>query len=88
MKATDLFSKFTLMVNFEGGLRGMSLYMWQKRGVFKNTLSRNYGKENSVPEKPVVSPRNLTDLEKEEIDMRLEYISSDFRDGIICPNLD
>lgn len=88
MRATALFSKFTLMVNFEGGLRGMSLYMWQKRGVFKNTLSRNYGKEYSVPEKPIVSPRNLTDLEKEEIDMRLEYISSDFRDGIICPDLD
>jgi len=88
MKATELFSKFTLMLNFEGSLRGMSLYMLQKRGVFKNTLSRNYGKENSVPEKPVVSPRNLSDYEKEECDMRLEYLASDFRDGILCPNLD
>ncbi|MBP5622825.1 MAG: dihydrodipicolinate synthase family protein [Thermoguttaceae bacterium] len=75
--AADAYSKLLLMLNMRqsiGGneLRGYSLYIWQKRGVFKNRLSREYGPGNSIPEKPIVSEFKLSEMQIAELDMRFE----------------
>ena len=62
-------------------LRGFSLYIWQKRGVFKNRLSRGYGPNNSVPEKPVVSEFKLNDEQIAELDLRFEAMKPYLKEG-------
>ena len=58
----DVFTKFNQMVKLKpGSLRGINLYIWQKRGVFKNLVSRNYGPNNSMPESPKISKFKLSD---------------------------
>jgi hypothetical protein len=49
----DAYSKLLLMLNLRetipgNQLRGFHLYVWKKRGVFKNMLSREYGPKNSI----------------------------------------
>lgn len=75
----DAFSKFLLMANLSetipgGTLRGFQLYLWQKRGVFRTRVSRQYGPGNSVPAKPIVSELALTAEDMAEIDSRFEAL--------------
>ncbi|MDO4569182.1 MAG: dihydrodipicolinate synthase family protein [Planctomycetia bacterium] len=82
--AADLFSKLLLMLNLKetiycNQLRGFHLYVWQKRGVFRNRLSRDYGPQSSVPEKPILSDMRLSREQIEEIDARLEVLKPYFK---------
>ena len=52
-------------------LRGYHLYVWKKRGVFKNVLSREYGPKGVIPEKPIVKEQVLTHEDIDEIESRL-----------------
>lgn len=61
----DAFSKFLLMADLcrcipGGDFRSVQLYLWQKRGVFKSMVSRRYGRNNAVPEKPLLTELKLT----------------------------
>ena len=58
----DAYSKFLLMLNLAddlpgGTFRGVQLYLWKKRGVFKTMVSRHYGPHNTIP-----SPSNYSEL--------------------------
>ena len=71
----DAYGKFLLMTNLSvthpgDSLRGIQLYLWKKRGVFRNMVSRHYGPGNTVPESPVFSELELSDEEIAEIDDR------------------
>ncbi len=84
--AADIYSKILLMLNLKetipcNQLRGFHLYVWMKRGVFKNTLSRNYGPKNTIPEKPSLSEMKLSQESKDEIDMRFEAIKPYLKQG-------
>ncbi|WP_207396767.1 dihydrodipicolinate synthase family protein [Bremerella alba] len=58
----DIFNKFIQMVKVKpGSLRGANLYIWKKRGVFKNLVSRNYGPGKSTPTTPKISELKLSD---------------------------
>lgn len=70
-----LYAKLLLLFNLGqhlpgGDLRGFQLYLWQKRGVFKNRISRSYGPNGSIPPKPIFSNLDLSDEQKSEIDFR------------------
>ena len=85
--AADAFGKLLLMLNLKESipcnqLRGYHLYVWQKRGVFKNALSREYGEKNSIPDSPIVKEMKLTDEEKEEIDVRFSALKPYLRGGV------
>lgn len=84
--AADVFSKLLLMLNLKetiGGnqLRSFHLYVWQMRGVFKNRLSREYGPNNSVPEKPILREAKLTQEQIDEIETRFEAIKPHLKPG-------
>lgn len=73
----DAYSKFLLMTNLSvthpgNSLRGLQLYLWMKRGVFRNMISRHYGKGRSIPEKPIFSAHKLSEEEIAEIEFRFE----------------
>lgn len=75
----DIYSKLLLLFNLGqhlpgGDLRGFQLYLWQKRGVFKNRISRQYGPNRSIPDKPVFTELKLTVDEIAEIDFRFEAL--------------
>lgn len=75
----DAYSKLLLMLNLRetipgNQLRGFHLYVWKKRGVFKNMLSREYGPKNSVPPKPIVSEQRLAPEDIEEIESRFAML--------------
>lgn len=74
----DAYSKFLLMTNLHrthpGDLRGYQLYVWKKRGVFKNMISRHYGPSNTIPKSPVFSEQKLSKEEITEIDFRFESL--------------
>lgn len=58
----DAFDKFNQMVKIKpASLRGINLYIWQKRGVFKNLVSRDYGPKKSIPSSPIISEFKLSD---------------------------
>jgi 4-hydroxy-tetrahydrodipicolinate synthase len=76
----DIYAKLLLLFNLGqhlpgGDLRGFQLYLWKKRGVFKNLISRQYGPNRSIPEKPIFSELKLTADEIAEIDFRFEALS-------------
>jgi hypothetical protein len=82
----DAYSKLMLMVNLSetvsgGSLRGFQLYVWKKRGVFKNMISRNYGPNNSVPSSPKFSELTLTREDIAEIDSRFEALKPYLKQG-------
>ncbi|MDD3585898.1 MAG: dihydrodipicolinate synthase family protein [Thermoguttaceae bacterium] len=84
--ANDAFAKLLLMLNLKdtipgNQLRGYHLYVWQKRGIFKNTLSRQHGPKDSIPKKPVLSDMKLTPDMIEEIDMRFESLAPYLKKG-------
>ena len=64
----DTYARLTLMWNLQtthpGNLRGYSLHLLKMRGVFRNSISREYASGGSIPAKPIV--RNLS-LSKEEV---------------------
>jgi len=75
----DAYSKFLLMTNLStthpgGSLRGIQLYLWKKRGVFQNMVSRYYGPDRSFPASPIYSELKLSDEEIAEIEYRFEAL--------------
>jgi dihydrodipicolinate synthase/N-acetylneuraminate lyase len=71
----DAFGKLLLMLNIRetipgGDLRGPHLYVLKKRGVFTNMVSRSYGPNKSIPEKPIVSELELSQADIDEIERR------------------
>lgn len=86
LASADLYGKLLLMLNLRetipcNQLRGYHLYVWMLRGVFKNTLSRNYGPLGAFPEKPIISEMKLSEEQKDEIAMRLEAIKPWLKEG-------
>ncbi|MBN2309634.1 MAG: dihydrodipicolinate synthase family protein [Candidatus Hydrogenedentes bacterium] len=75
----DAYSKFVLMTNLSvthpgDSLRGIQLYLWKKRGVFQNMVSRHYGPGRTVPASPIFSEIKLSDEEIAEIEYRFEAL--------------
>lgn len=75
----DIHAKLMLLFNLGqhlpgGDLRGFQLHLWKKRGVFKNMISRQYGPNRSIPDKPIFSELALTTDEIAEIDFRFEAL--------------
>ncbi|MDD4871273.1 MAG: dihydrodipicolinate synthase family protein [Kiritimatiellae bacterium] len=82
----DAFAKLLLMLNLRetipgNQLRGYHLYVWKKRGVFKNMLSRNYGPKNSIPASPIVSEQILTREDIDEIESRFTALKPYLKRG-------
>ncbi len=82
----DAYSKFLLMANVAktvpgGDLRGFQLYLWKKRGVFKNMISRHYGPNRSVPDSPRFSELQLSKEDIAEIDYRFEALKPYHKPG-------
>lgn len=82
----ETFGKFLLMINLAqcipgNGLRGFQLYLWKKRGVFKNMISRHYGPGNKIPASPIFSELNLTKEDVAEIDYRFEGLKPYLKPG-------
>ncbi len=82
----DAFSKLLLMLNLRENiagnqLRGYHLYVWKKRGVFKNMLSRDYGPNNSIPAKPILSEQKLTQEDIDEIESRFAALKPYLKPG-------
>jgi hypothetical protein len=75
----DIHAKLMLLFNLGqhlpgGDLRGFQLHLWKKRGVFKNMVSRQYGANRSIPDKPIFSEMQLNAEEIAEIDFRFEAL--------------
>jgi dihydrodipicolinate synthase/N-acetylneuraminate lyase len=75
----DIYAKLLLVFNLGqhlpgGDLRGFQLYLWMKRGVFKNMISRQYGPNKSIPEKLILSELKLGTDEIAEIEYRFEAL--------------
>jgi dihydrodipicolinate synthase/N-acetylneuraminate lyase len=71
----DVFAKFIQMVKVKpGSLRGANLYIWKKRGVFKNLVSRDYGPGRSMPASPIVSELKLSNEQTEAAEQRFEAL--------------
>ncbi|MBV6498657.1 MAG: hypothetical protein CJBNEKGG_00885 [Prosthecobacter sp.] len=75
----DIHAKLMLLFNLGqhlpgGDLRGFQLHLWKRRGVFRNMISRQYGPNRSIPDKPIFSELKLTDDEVAEIDFRFEAL--------------
>jgi len=81
LKLTEAFAMYRLLIdqrNMPGGLRGYSLYLLQKEGIFRNLVSRQY-KDAKVTEggsfgsarKWKLETVKLTDRQKAELDLLL-----------------
>lgn len=71
----DVFSKFIEMVKAKpGGLRGANLIIWKKRGVFKNLLSRNYGRGKSTPASPIMAELKISSDQIADVDNRFQAL--------------
>ena len=82
----DAYGKFLLMANLTrtvpgGDLRGPHLYVWKKRGVFKNMISRHYGPNRGVPASPIFSELTLSETDTAEIDLRFEALKPYLKPG-------
>jgi dihydrodipicolinate synthase/N-acetylneuraminate lyase len=82
----DAFSKLLLMLNLRetisgNQLRGYHLYVWKKRGVFKNLLSREYGPKGAIPAAPVLVEQKLSGEDVEEIESRFAALKPYLRPG-------
>ncbi len=87
---SDAFAKLLLAFNFtyysKGGtlshLRGAHLYVGQKRGIFRNRISREYALQKGkqvIPSKPIISNFEMTQQQMDEIDTCLECLSPYFK---------
>ena len=82
VKLASAYAMFRLLCdqrNFPAGLRGYSLYMLQREGVFKNLVSRQYRDAKVTEGGSFGAGRNwkletvkLTDLQKKEIDLLIK----------------
>ena len=88
----DAYSKLLLMYNLGdtlgGGsdsMRGPHLYVLQKRGIFTNRLTRVHAPKGAKGKKWEMKDVPLSDLEKTEIDSRLEAVKPYLLKGEICP---
>ena len=79
--ARDAYSKFLLMINLLSGLRGGSLYLLKKRGVFKTMVSRHYAKDRTIPSKPKFSELKLSNNMISEIEYRFEALKPYLKRG-------
>lgn len=85
----NAYGAFLLMANLTetipnvpgNAIRGVQLYVWKKRGVFKTMVSRYYGPKNSVPAKPMIFELKLTPEDVAEIDARFEAIRPYLKPG-------
>lgn len=82
----DAYAKLLLLFNLGihlpgGDLRGFQLYLWMKRGVFQNMVSRQYGPNRAVPAKPIFSELKLSADEMAEIDFRFEALRPYLKPG-------
>lgn len=90
VRLTEAFAMYRLLIdqrNFPGGLRGYSLYMLNKAGVFKNMVSRQYvdakvteGGSFGSGKKWKLQETKLNDLQKKELDCLFRDMM-DFVDG-------
>lgn len=84
-KLKDMYSKLTLMLNLSrvlpGDLRGYSLHLLKMRGVWSNMLSRQYGPDNSTPEKPILRDLALSEEEIAEVEWRFESLMPYLKQG-------
>lgn len=83
---TDAFSKLLLMLNLRetipgNQLRGFHLYVWKKRGVFKNMLSREYGPKGAIPASPIISEQALSQTDIAEIESRFAALKPYLKPG-------
>ncbi|TWT31666.1 dihydrodipicolinate synthase family protein [Blastopirellula retiformator] len=70
-KLEEMFGKFIQMVKVKpGGLRDANLYIWKKRGVFKNLLSRVYGPNKSIPTTPILTEFKMNNEKVAEVEAR------------------
>ena len=79
-RADDLFAKYLLMTNLRetipgGHLRGFSLYVLKKRGIFKNTVSRDYVTPGDTSGKWKLETHVFTPDEIAEIEDRLSRLA-------------
>ena len=88
----DAYSKLLLMYNLgdtfgsnSDSMRGPHLYVLQKRGIFTNRLTRVHAPKGAKGKKWEMKDVPLTDLEKAEIDSRLEALKPYLLKGEICP---
>ncbi|MDO5553808.1 MAG: dihydrodipicolinate synthase family protein [Planctomycetia bacterium] len=84
--AADAYSRLLLMLNLKetipgNNLRGFHLYVWKKRGIFKNMLSRHRLPADNGPDKGIVSEMKLTQEIVDEIESRFEVIQPYLREG-------
>lgn len=81
----DVFSKFLFMLNLgethPGNLRGYSLQLLKMRGVFRTTLSREYGPKMVTPDKPIITDLKLSDQEIAEIEWRFDGLRPYLKSG-------
>jgi dihydrodipicolinate synthase/N-acetylneuraminate lyase len=82
----DAYSKYLLMTNMSetiagGPLRGAHLYLLKKRGVFKNMISRQYGRGNKIPAQPIYSELKLSKEDIAEIEYRFEGLRPYLKPG-------
>ena len=79
--------------NFPGGLRGYSLYLLNKEGVFTNMISRQYvdakvteGGSFGSGKKWKLHRTELNDLQKKELDRlygdMMEFVGGKSKDGV------
>lgn len=81
----DAFAKFLVLVNLAddlpgGTFRGLQLYLWKKRGVFKNMISRRHGHGNSAASSPKFSEAQLSPQAIAEIDYCYEGLKPYLKD--------
>ena len=82
----DVYGKFLLMTNLSenvpgGSMRGVQLYLWKKRGVFKTMVSRRYGPGSTIPASPISSELKLTKVDIAEIEYRFEALKPYLKPG-------
>jgi len=77
--ADDLWAKYLLVMNLRetvpgGHLRGFNLHVLCKRGIFKNTLSREYVAKNDISGKWILKRQDFTAQQIEEIERRFSRL--------------
>lgn len=73
---TDAWAKYVLMLNLRNfidgnDLRGHHLYVLQKRGIFKNLLSREFEWKNGkriIPKNMILKELKFTQAQKDEVE--------------------
>ena len=84
--ADAAFAQYLLMMNLRetipgGHLRGFSLYVLRKRGIFKNFVSREYADAEKTPGRWKLGTRVFTPGEAAEIESRFARLKPYLKDG-------